>query len=454
MVCSRMSSYSEQKAEDLFLGRHRTVSDYERSARDWAEHMVHSDAHPRTYKTTEELREVARHRLILMATSKNPDIRNAVASKAIDVFNEALGNPHGRRSEYAAESLRMLSNCSEEICLAMVAKKVIGNLVNIGRRSVTSAESVAAMGTLHHLTCGKGKNVILEVLRCGGVDVFLNFIHAKQMGHYAFAGLAHLVVHCSDEEKLNLAKDRGAIDMCVKAFRTDRFKKTGNTSKLNAIECIRNFICDARQDVIDILYEKQAIQILLDIAKYDNDPMFLRAAIQGLYFACVDGDDEFKQMLVAKHDLVGIMKFHVLNNGDDKIVKRAVQVFAGLASGGEVTKSVLLENGLIESLLERAEYQYKNDYVKYAQAVGVVLLNMSKTKDDNNIKSFLERGAKGLAVRTQVYLVRRAAATVAAAATTKYYIDQSKQAVSNISTLEKSQREIEKIEAGMQMMHP
>ena len=223
---------------------------------------------------------------------------------------------------------------------------------------------------------------------------------------------------------------------------------------MNAIECIRNFICDARQDVIDILYEKGAIQILLDIAKYDNDPMFLRAAIQGLYFACVDGDDEFKQMLVAKHDLVGIMKFHVLNNGDDKIVKRAVQVFAGLASGGEVTKSVLLENGLIESLLERAEYQYKNDYVKYAQAVGVVLLNMSKTKDDNNIKSFLERGAKGLAVRTQVYLVRRAAATVAAAATTKYYIDQSKQAVSNISTLEKSQREIEKIEAGMQMMHP
>ena len=453
-------SYSEQKAEELFLG-----SECEFEARNSAHCLVNSDTLKHKYVTEANFRAAKEHNLFLMATSENPNIRKAVASNAIEVFKEALRNPRGKRCLYAAKGLRMLSDCNEEMRLAMLDQGVIEDLVIVAKRSVTEAESVDAMGALHHLTRGIDIGVILKILDCGGEQVFLNFMKSRDrgQGHLAYAGLAHLVLNCTNEKKLELARDRGAIDMCVKVFNEDRRDSTGMTAKLNAMECVRNFLCGAKQDVIDILYEKKAIQTLLGIARCGKDLMMLWVAIHGLFYACEDGDDKFKQMLMAKHDLVGIMKFHVLNDHvlndeHDKAANLAVRVFAGLASGSEYVKRVLLEEGLIECLSARAEDEYKQDNVKFAQAVGVVLFNMSKIENENDVESFLGRGARALAVRTQVYLRRRAAATAdtaaGTAATTDYYIVRSKEALSNITLLEESQKEMKNLEARMRMMQP
>ena len=100
MVHSTMSaggSYSEQKAEELFLGRDMTVDKYGELAHEWAKGIVHSDADARGYGTAVNFRAVMEHRLIVMATSENPDIRKAVASNAIEVFKGALLNPRGKR---------------------------------------------------------------------------------------------------------------------------------------------------------------------------------------------------------------------------------------------------------------------------------------------------------------------------------------------------------------------
>ena len=433
--------YSEQANEDFFLKEMEDVGGYEHGAKLWAEGLVDSDSDPHGYVSCDSFRDVALHRLLLMATSDRDDIRKAVLN-AIDVFKDALQSHKGNRCLYGAKGLRMLSDCNTEMKAAIVARGVVRYLVIVGKRSCTSAESVDAMATLHNLSCHRDDTTISEIFHWGGQEVFMNFMKAKQMGHLAYPGLAHMALRCSNERKLRLVSN-GAIDMCVKIFREDRISKTSMDAKFHAVECIRNFIGDANQTLIDILYEKKAIETLFRIVHFDHDPMFLEVAIHGLYLAYEYGDDDFKQKLVSKHDFVNAMMFHVRSQDDD-VANRAARVLASLASGGEDIKRELLQKDLIECLVERAQAKYGNDDPQFAEAVSVILLNLSRSGDEANVEAFLKRGAKGLAERTQDYLIEHSK--------NELFKDESRKAVLTIAELEAHQKEIEELRSQMQMM--